>query len=269
VLDNTIMNRIGFIGSSDAKRIIEGDWLALYEEKVGIRQPEDLRRIFRVQLGKYTEAFHLDWLIEVNGMSLVRNKERIKSIQHPWMQAELDAWWQDKNTFVELKHSNERASPREITETYLPQLAHVCAVTGVKQCYISTIPGNDEPFLTKVEPTESYIEELVSLERSFWWYVENKIAPEVVPTGALANIAEEVKKTKVDGFRYVDMTGSNAWAAHAGDLINYQDAARAYDAAKERLKEMVEPDVGEASGHGVTIKRDKRGALRFTIKEAT
>ena len=35
------MNRLGFIGGSDARRIMEGDWHALWLEKTGQQQPAD------------------------------------------------------------------------------------------------------------------------------------------------------------------------------------------------------------------------------------
>lgn len=262
-----IHSRQGFIGGSDAKRIMNGDWLALYEEKVGIREPEDLSNVFRVQLGKWTESFHAEWLIHQHNMALVDPDGPVVHPEHDFIIGSLDRLWPEKGTFVELKHSNERASPREITETYLPQVAHYCACMGVSVAYISTIPGNGEPFVTKVEPPKQYMDELIEMERTFWWHVQNRVAPEIVPTASLERTNALAKETKVDGFRFVDMTGNNQWAVAAGTLIETKDAATRHEAAKDELKKLVEADVGEATGHGVTIKRDKRGALRMTIKE--
>ena len=49
------MDRTRGIGGSDATRIMRGDWLSLYNEKVGLTKPEDLSNVFRVQLGILTE----------------------------------------------------------------------------------------------------------------------------------------------------------------------------------------------------------------------
>lgn len=263
------MNRTGFIGGSDARRIIEGDWLALYEEKVGIRQPEDLSGVFRVQLGRWTEAFHRDWLVNHYNMELT---EPVGQECHPdldWMRAQVDAWWPAQMTFVELKHTNERATPRAMGETYLPQIAHYCAVTCRPFGYLSYIAGNNDPVVVKVDPPKGYIDELIALEESFWWHVENKVAPDITPSATLERMLEEAKAVKIDDLRFVDMTGSNEWASHAADYLANMGAAQVFEAAKESLKKLVDKDVGEATGHGLTIKRDKRGALRITLsKEA-
>lgn len=260
------MNRTGFIGGSDARRILSGDWLPLYEEKVGIRQPDDLSSNFRVQLGRWTEAFHREWLVEQHGMELQDSVGQEIHPDHDWMRATLDSWWPARMTFVELKHTNERATARSMAEDYLPQIAHYCAVCTVSHGYLSFIAGNNEPVVTRVDPPSGYIDELIQLEEAFWWHVENKIAPDIAPSATIDRLNDMAKDVKVDGLRFVDMTGNNQWAFHSGTVITNAEAARAYEAAKEALKDMVEKDVGEASGHGVTIKRDKRGSLRFTIK---
>ena len=259
-------DRRGFVGGSDAKRIIEGDWLALYEEKVGIRQPADLSDIFRVQLGTWTEPFHFAWLRDKLLMQL---GTKAPGIQHPdmsWMRASFDGWWIEHDTFIELKHTNERATVRTMVETYQPQLAHYCNVAGKTHGYLSFIAGNNDPVICKVEPSGSYRSELMELETNFWWHVENEVAPDqYMHAEQFADVHAEAKNVKVDGFRFVDMSGNNQWADMARTLIETKPAADLFDKTKDSIKELVEKDVAEATGHGLTIKRDKRGALRFTF----
>ena len=57
------MDRQGFIGGTDAIRIMNGEWLELYQEKVGLTEPEDLSEVLAVQLGVHTEQFNLDWWV--------------------------------------------------------------------------------------------------------------------------------------------------------------------------------------------------------------
>lgn len=263
------MNRIGFLGGSDAKRIVDGKWLELYEEKVGIRQPEDLSGIFRVQLGKFTEPFHAQWLVDQVGLKIMNPQAVHIHESLPWLRGTVDGWLHDENTFIELKHTNARATVRSMSEDYLPQIAHYCLATGRSHGFISFIAGNEDPVIAKVEPSPGYLEQLLSLEQSFWWHVENQVAPgnlgeDVGETAA--ELAAEAKKLKVNGLRFVDMTGNNEWADHAASYFAHMDAAEAFEAAKDGLKKMVEADVAEASGHGVTFKRDKRGALRLTLQ---
>ena len=64
------MNRANGIGGSDAMRIMSGDWNSLYREKLGIDEPADLSNVFKVQLGTWTESFHLQWLARQNNLEI-------------------------------------------------------------------------------------------------------------------------------------------------------------------------------------------------------
>ena len=55
------MNRKGFIGGSDCVRIMEGDWLRLWQVKTGRAESDDLTDNIAVQLGIHTEGFNLGW----------------------------------------------------------------------------------------------------------------------------------------------------------------------------------------------------------------
>jgi predicted phage-related endonuclease len=261
------MDRNTYIGGSDAARIVAGDWLALYEEKVGIRQPEDLSRVFKVQLGKYTEGFHLDWLAYKHGLNLRYPMNWKRHLDHEFIGGTIDAWWTDKDTFIDTKHSNAFMDAREQGEMHQAQVAHYCNVYGVDHGYLSVIPGNEEPYLVKVEPSKAYRDELLELELAFWFHIETGSAPETV-IKRLGKVEAEAPKLKINGMRKVDMTGNNQWADYASDIVTYQDAAKKFEAAKDGIKKLVEPDVAEAYGHGVAFKRDARGALRMTLKEA-
>lgn len=260
-----VHHRMGFVGGSDAKRIIEGDWLSLYEEKVGIRQPEDLSGVFRVQLGIWTESFHLRWLSQQMGYA-VKDGRTIAHPSLPWMQARVDGMFD--GTFIELKHTNARATVRSMSEDYQPQIAHYCAVLGVSHGYLSFIAGNEDPVVCKVEPSRTYIDELVDLETAFWWHVENKVAPDApMHAEQFAEVHAQAKNIKVDGMRFIDMTGNNHWANLALAYMETKEAHESHEQAKAELKKLVAADVAEAAGHGIAIKRDKRGALRFSLEK--
>ena len=55
------MERKGFIGGSDCVKIMQGNWLELWQVKTGRVEPEDLSRNIAVQMGVYTEDFNLGW----------------------------------------------------------------------------------------------------------------------------------------------------------------------------------------------------------------
>ena len=76
------------IGGSDAKKIMEGDWFALWEEKTGRREGEDLSGILQVQLGSFTEDFNRFWFEKQTGLPvLTENCESLFHSDHGFMQA--------------------------------------------------------------------------------------------------------------------------------------------------------------------------------------
>lgn len=251
------------LGASDAKRILEGDWHELYLEKIQEKEPEDLTHVFRVQLGIFTEPFHLDWLAKTHGFNLVETFERIHHPVHDFMFCHLDGWRDDHDTFIEVKHSNGRATAREKAIYYMPQLQHQLAVTDKHYCYFSVIAGNEDPQMVRVDRNGEYITKLIELEQSFWWHVENRVAPEITPKGKQAEVARIGATVPIDGLRSYDMTGNNQWADAAASYLECQAAAARFDNAKSSLKSLVPADAAECSGYGITIKRDKRGSLRF------
>ncbi|MDH3235721.1 MAG: endonuclease, partial [Alphaproteobacteria bacterium] len=55
------IQRSSGVGGSDAGRVMTGDWFALWEEKTGRREPEDLTDVLQVQIGIVTESLNLWW----------------------------------------------------------------------------------------------------------------------------------------------------------------------------------------------------------------
>lgn len=255
------------LGASDAKRIVDGDWHKLYMEKTQQADPEDLSYVFRVQLGSYTEPFHLLWLSQMHDFVLDDRSERIYHPEHEFMFCHLDGWRQDEDTFIEVKHSNSRATARDKALYYMPQLQHQLACTGKSHCYFSVIAGNDEPEMLRVDRNQDLIDELIKQETAFWWHVENKVAPDIIPTGKQAEIMRLVPKTLVGGLQSYDMLGNNEWADAAADYLTHANAAAAYEGAKDKLKTLVPTDASDAVGYGIIIKRDKRGSLRITRED--
>jgi len=262
------MERKGFIGGSDAKRILDGDWLSLWQEKTGRKQPENLDHNFQVQLGVRTEDFHLRWLTKYYGFNITPGVMPTRKMEgHPFIQANLDGWCRTHDTFVDAKHSNARADRESMIQWYQPQFAHYCNVVGKEYGWLSYIAGNASPDYFKMEPSKAYREALLELEIAFWWHVENDIAPEGIPDlispTAMTTAKDAADQVKIDDMRVVDMTGHNQWASMAADYQLHKDTAAVFEKAKAGLKKLVDKDVRLASGHGITIKRSKSNSLLF------
>lgn len=153
----------------------------------------------------------------------------------------------------EAKHVSAFAKPDEIQSRYYPQLQHCMLVTGAEKAYLSVFYGTLKWECYEVAADPLYQAQLVAAERAFWACVESGEPPVVINVPA-----------PVEAIRRVDMTGSNAWGSAANVWLSNKGYAGAFEKASKELKGLVEADVVEAFGHGVTIKRNKAGSLSIS-----
>ena len=261
-----VMNRANGIGGSDAMRIMSGDWNSLYMEKRELKEPEDLSRVFKVQLGTWTESFHLQWIEQKYLLDIDVSMGRIQHADEPWLYAHLDGWIKSEDTFIEVKHSGSHANSHEKARYYMPQLQHYMMVTKKRHCMFSVICGNTEPEMIRVDYDPEYQLQLFKMEKAFWWHVQNKVDPEIIPNAELSRIEKSVESIPVDNLIVVDMENNNEWTSAAIDYAETMNASKKHDAAKDTLRAMIADNVGEAYGVGIVAKRDKRG--RVSIRAA-
>lgn len=255
------MDRTKGIGGSDAVRIMRGDWLALYNEKVGLTEPEDLSQVFGVQLGILTEPLHLKFFAMRSGIDVTLKPDTL--LEHPvytFMNGHIDGWLESKDTFIECKHTNSFANLREKARYYMAQLQHYMVVAQVDHCYFSCIFGNSDPEYCIVDRDDNYIAELIEAEQAFWWHVQNKTPPE--DNGEASAKAEALAKAVViDNLRSVDMSQTNSWNVLADEWLNTLEASKINDKTGKEIKALVPDDAAEAFGSGIIVRRDRRGRL--------
>ncbi|MDF1769863.1 YqaJ viral recombinase family protein [Maricaulis sp.] len=257
-----IAGRAFTLGGSDANIIASGDVSRihrLWEEKTGRAECEDLSGVLPVQMGNWTEPLNAAWYTKQTGDPVVNRDEALTCLEHSWRTATLDGYCavQGETAVWEAKHVNAFAKPDDILEKYLPQLHHNMDVAGCRFAVLSVFRGNLEWMCRVVEFDEVYAAELLEIEKAFYAAMMNDEPPVDLPQPKVP--------VKPSDMRTVDMTGSNEWAAAADDYLTHAEAKRLWDRAAKNLKAQVEDDVKTASGHGIIINRDARGALR--IKE--
>ena len=254
------------IGGSDANIIMGGDekkLLRLWREKRGEAGPEDLSDILAVQMGSFTEPFNAAWFEKNTGYRVIGSGKLVKhpTIQH--MRATLDG--EVVNDFgmdsemelgiFEAKHCGTRSTDAEIFARYVPQLTHNCLCAGFERAFLSAFKGNGDWVMFEYELDLAYAQRLTEAEAAFW---------DCVRTGTPPCPVEPEPTPKPVGVVEYDMATSNAWTSFAGEYLETKLAADRHAAAKDELKALVPVDASKCFGHGIIIKRDKRGALRFT-----
>ncbi len=79
------------IGGSDAEQVMSGDWVGLWEDKTGRREPEDLSGILPVAMGSWTEPLNRHWFTLQTGIEVTTEGcNHLVHPDHPWMRANLD-----------------------------------------------------------------------------------------------------------------------------------------------------------------------------------
>lgn len=258
------------IGGSDANIIMGGDekkLLRLWREKRAEAESEDLSDILAVQMGSFTEPFNAAWFEKNTGYVVTHRGLALRSKNHPFMGCTLDGLvseqWPEADGDLngrelgvfEAKHCGTRSTDAEIFARYVPQLTHNCLVAGERRAWLSAFKGNGDWVMFEYALDDAYAERLTDAEAAFWNCVRTGEPPCSVPS--------EPSPKPVGVIEY-DMAASNAWANFAGEYLETKLAADRHEGARRELKALVPEDASECFGHGIIIKRDKRGALRFT-----
>lgn len=268
------------IGSTDARRIAEGkEWYQLWLEKTGREPRTDLSRAWKPQLGIATEKVHAWWHFVSTGHKVwdpfedspvtravlpahhYTSLDRI--VTKPVGEGQLDEF-----EVLELKHTNERNDLRTAATYYMAQLQWQMYVVDAPRLRFSIIRGNNEPEWGYVERDQSYIDKLVDQVDAFWWHVTANEAPEPDAGSVVGNeLAAAAKAVRIDGLRSYDMEGDNAWADAAWAFVRDKVASEGLKESERAIRALIPEDASHATGHGVSFKRDARGAYRVTLDD--
>jgi predicted phage-related endonuclease len=253
------------IGGSDANIILSGDKarvLALWEEKLGRREAEDLTWVLPVQMGSATEELNAAFYSHATGRAIGERNVMKSSADRPYMRCELDGLTLTENgspAVFEAKHVNAFSTIEEVVQRYMPQLHHNMHVANVRHAVLSVFLGTIKHEIFEVAMDDFYLAALLDAEEDFWRCVESETPPEGCEAPAAPVAFEKLRE--------VDMSDSNLWASMALDWLANKDTAKKFDKAAKELKGLVLPDVGRAFGHGVQIKRSKAGSLTISAEK--
>lgn len=255
-----VAERRNFIGASDANIIMSADATRinrLAREKAGLEQPEDLSRNLAVIMGSYTEELNRYWYELQTGCEVSAAGSVVTHPEHAMMRATLDGIVVGREAVFEAKHISAFSDVQETVQRYMPQLHLQMSCTGLRSAALSIFVGSSRWEMFEVELDELYADCVIQACLEFWAGVQS---------GQLIEPMQPIVAPKVKGaLRSIDMTGNNEWASFAGTWLETQDAAKRNATAAKTLKALVDADVGQATGHGVQIKRSSNGAL--TLKE--
>ena len=252
------MKRTGFIGGSDCVKIMQGDWLELWQIKTGRIKSPDLSRNLAVQMGVHTEDFNLDWFeTEYECVLSDHQCEHEDIIGSVPVKGTVDAMFGD--AVVEAKHTNSYNTMDKVIQYYMPQIQLYCRLAGAPDAYLSVIFGNSKWESTVVSYDYSYFNSMWAVVSDFWGYVTRDEEPLGVQPPDIS-----INSIKVDDMVIRDASTSNEFVSTAATYVHGIEQNKVFENAKKSLKEMVGPNEREVYCDFLTVKRDKRGSLRIT-----
>ena len=242
------------VGGSDANTIMSGDMkriTQLWKEKHGDLPPEDLSNVLPVVMGSFTEPLNVQWFQKQTGRIVTCMGNEHTHPLYPHMTCTLDGLTDDGKTIFEAKHVSPFAKEDGLMDRYMPQLHHNMSVLGVRQAVLSVFFGNLRWEKYEVTYDDFYGAVVTDAVNRFWKSVQENVSPELV-------FAEAPKEF----VQRMDMQNNNLWGHFAAQYVEMNPYKLKWDEAVAGMKELVPDGVQEAYGHGITIKRDKRGVMR-------
>jgi predicted phage-related endonuclease len=230
--------------------------MQLWREKRCEADPQDLSSMLPVMLGSWTEGFNRQWYEALTGDEVTRAGEALSCSQDPWRRCTLDGFIEARACVFEAKHTSTFVNSEQVLERYMPQLQHNMSLTGASRAVLSVIFGNQKYEVFEVDADWLYQRELYQAEHVFW---------NCVLTGKRPVAVDPPAPPRPVGTREVCLEGNNHWASAAVDWLQHRESARTHASACALIKDLVEPDVKRAFGHGIEAKRSKSGAI--TIRE--
>jgi hypothetical protein len=258
------MNRKGFIGGSDCVKIMNGDWYDLWQIKTGRIESEDLSDNLAVQLGVTTEDFNLSWFEKQTGKVVAAHqKEYITTIGTVPVKGTIDGGIRGERNIIEAKHTNAFTNMDEQIGRYMPQIQLYMHIANATGAYLSIIFGNSKWEQVHVAYNEEYFNSMWAVVSDFWGYVlrdEEPIGFDLPPISH--------NKVEVDQMVVRDATQDNYLTDLAVTYINCEEQAKQFERVKKDIKGMVADNEREVFCDYITIKRDKRGSLRISRRNA-
>lgn len=170
------------VGSSDAP-VIAGEYgsvVELWAEKSGLveRAEPDTSTARLFEWGHRLEPVIADWYSDTTGRTLRRVNRMLVHPDVPWAFASLDRVVVGEKRITELKTERwgwkgDEAVPGRVQT----QVQHQLWVAGYDVADVVVLHGGSEPAIHEIPRDDTFIDNLVFLEREFWGWVQSGTRP--------------------------------------------------------------------------------------------
>jgi predicted phage-related endonuclease len=231
---------------------------------VGKESPEDLSRVFRVQLGIETESLNAVFFSMRSGMSVDRSSEA-RGLHHAededYLVCQPDGFVDGPNTYrslFEAKHTSHMGNMDTQIDRYFPQLQHNMYVTDTRSAFLSVIFGNQDPEYCEIFRDDDWLARYLPAAKDFWRCVLTKTPPQ-------EGMPIEKGKIRIAGRLEInsDHPSHNEFHAASVDYVETKENAQRHEQAKKQLKSLAPEEMQVTIGSLVEVRRDRRGYSRI------
>lgn len=258
------------IGGSDAGAIMGyNPWtspFALWMEKTGQAEPEDISQKPSVQAGIRLEPIVADWFSDETGLKVER-RGMMRNKKYPWMLANIDRLIPGRKNGLaediglEIKTTNAFSThdwdEDNVPNSYYLQCQHYMMATGLKGWWIAVLIGGQD-FRKKFIPrNDEQIRALFEAEKAFW---ENYVVGGAIPPIDESQATKEALADKYPGGLDDVIELSEEAAGYVQLLDGYKDKKKELDAsiqwAENKLKALIgDHEIALAVDRKITWKR--------------
>lgn len=262
------------IGGSDAGTICGynkySTRFALWAEKTGAMEPEDISGKESVRLGNDLEAYAANRFSEATGKKVRRCNFTFRNDQYPFAHANIDREVVGESAGLECKTTSNRdyialCLKGEYPAVWYCQMLHYLMVTGWKKWYLEVVCFGVGCFTFEIERTpeiEREIEALAGIEKGFWEEVQTNTPPDIDGEDATGEaIASLVGKSEAG--KSIDLTGAidhlYRYRAIEGQI---QQLSKQLEEEKNHVRIfMGDAEKGSCGGFSVNFKSQERSTF--------
>ena len=145
--------------------------------------PEEQEDNESIRQGHDLEEYVARRFMEATGLKVRRSNYMYRSVEHPFMIADVDRLVVGEDAGLECKtasaYNADKWKDGEIPLHYIMQCYHYMAVTGKRSWYIAAVILGREFVYRKLEGDDELIRQLIEMEQHFWTnHVEKGIMPD-------------------------------------------------------------------------------------------
>lgn len=258
------MERKGYIGSSDIASCMGlSRWktpYALWAEKTGLIEPDDISDKWQVRVGNKLENAVAEFFTEETGKTVRRSPKIYVHKDYPFLRAQVDRIVTgNDDELLEAKTCSpwkkDEWAGEEIPIEYILQVQFQLLVTGRSVGHIAVLIGNEDFKHKEIKADAELQKKMLSDALAFWKMVEDKTPPMVTSDDA-DTLLKVFPKETTDAF----VEGTNEddeMIAHKQELeMHVENMKEEVEEIKNKLKQKIAEKVAlKTQKYVVTFKQ--------------